>query len=118
MSKSNKKAPKDEAVSNEKLNKIIDGALAQIKPVIKPEGGTGVMHIDSAKGLLRIDIIDLIASEKRKLIEEIQVHLGQLRQDENPTEDGVPVETYGYETTYNQALNAVKTLLEGWKDRV
>ncbi|HEY6022151.1 MAG TPA: hypothetical protein VIY48_20470 [Candidatus Paceibacterota bacterium] len=35
-----------------------------------------------------------------------------MMQDEYPTEDGVPVETYGYEQTHNQALRAVIKALQ------
>ena len=42
---------------------------------------------------------------------EQEARVDALKQNTRPSEDGVPVETYGYEETYNQALEAVKPLI-------
>ena len=44
----------------------------------------------------------MILQERERCTKEIK----DMFQDENPKEDGVPVETYGYETHWNNALQA------------
>ena len=44
---------------NQRIDEIIDNALKQVRPVIKPENGTGIKGTDSAKLLLQIDLKSL-----------------------------------------------------------
>jgi len=53
----------------------------------------------------------IIADHEAYLLGKVE----KMRQNENPMEDGYPVETYGYEYTHNQALAEVTTLLRGDK---
>lgn len=54
---------------------------------------------------------ELITQDRDHAYTLLKEGVEMLMQDEYPTEDGVPVETYGYEATHNQALKQVLTLL-------
>ena len=41
----------------------------------------------------------------KSLLKHAQEEIEKGKQDEHPTEDGVPVETYGYEAEHNKALD-------------
>lgn len=64
-------AMSDVDTTREQINKIIAGALAQIRPVIKPEGGTGIMGTMSASDFLRIDITDLLDQARNAALDDL-----------------------------------------------
>lgn len=51
------------------------------------------------------------------LITEIVESALPEKQDEHPTEDGVPVETYGYEAEFNKAIDQTKANLPAILER-
>ena len=54
-------------------------------------------------------IMQLIQADRERLAGELEA----LKQDEHPMEDGVAVETYGYEAQYNLALADAIRLVRG-----
>jgi hypothetical protein len=58
----------------------------------------------------RQEVLDFISQELSTLKQRIKDEVNKLMKDTHPTEDGVPVETYGYEEEYNQALSDIINL--------
>ena len=50
-----------------------------------------------------------------ELLEEIVEKAQDLFKDEHPEEDGIRVETYGYEAEYNSAIKDIITLIKETK---
>lgn len=76
----------------------------QIKALCWGEGKVLETNVDRVMGL--------VSTAKQQLLTELKEKIQAKRQDEHPTEDGVPVETYGYEETHNEALAQAISLIE------
>lgn len=63
--------------------------------------------------------INVLTQDRQAFEEAIVEALEGMYQDEHPIEDGVPVETYGYEAEFNsalkQAIAAVRAIYQGNK---
>ena len=55
---------------------------------------------------------EAMKSAAREALEAARREIEKEYQDEHPTEDGVPVETYGYEATHNQALKKSLSIIK------
>lgn len=89
----------------------IEGSISHVNPnckssrFCKPHGETGTVDYDiSLVGIFSI-------AQAREQNEVILSMIEGMKKDTHPMEDGVPVETYGYEETHNAALDAMLVFL-------
>jgi hypothetical protein len=65
----------------------------------------GMYRDEDLNFVVRDEILDtLITTIIQNVGEELEERLAEMKQDQNPVVDGVPIETYGYEETHNLAL--------------
>lgn len=62
------------------------------------------------------DIKAFIRQTKEDILLQIEKEVSEKFKDEHPTEDGVPVETYGYEQTFNQGLQVALGVIKKFKE--
>ena len=72
----------------EQINKAISEAMGKLRPVVKPERGTGVMGVTSASDLLRIDVLDLITTHDQQLLEAILAGIVDVDDTRGDTQNG------------------------------
>lgn len=108
---------------NKAEDEFYDAMLAAFTTQLQPQESYNQRVVNNVVGLAQASLpgswLDPVSGKKmyneahlQAVRKAVEAEIEKLRQDEHPTEDGVPVETYGYEATHNKALDECKAAVD------